>query len=215
MYRKSKNLGLGSVAFHNGTGTAAAMSCNWALADGGVWEGSGLEMPASLAAHAATGKAAFESLEKSGKNTWSATFCGVAPGHSAQLYSYFGIAGAMMAHALGFEDVFVYSLLSTLNSRKSIYTRESGVHEKHWMIRFADMDASPAVSAELKELDGTAKLGLIDLAYSLGDDYLGDAAKMVGIKDADELRRHSQEIARKQLAWIKQAQQAGGVAAKL
>merc|ERR1712070_562924 len=196
-------------------GTAVAMSCNWALADGGVWEGSGLEMPASLAAHAATARAAFESLEKSGKNIWSCTFAGVAPGHSAQLYSYFGVSGAMMAHALGFEEVFVYSLLSTLNNRESIYTRESGEHEKHWMIRFADMDASPAVAAELKELDGTVKLGLIGLAYSLEDEYLGDAAKMVRIKDVDELRRHSQEIAHNQLAWIKQARRAGGLVAKL
>merc|ERR1711865_232176 len=103
--------------------------------------------------------------------------------------------GSMMAYALGFEDVFIYSLLPTLQGRQGVFHRESNANEKHWSIRFADIDTSPAVSAELKDLDGIVQLGLVDQAYSLEDDYLGGAGKMVGIKVPDELRRPSQEMA--------------------
>jgi len=213
MYRKSNILGLGNVAFHNGK--AVAIGCNWDVADGGVWEGSGLEMPASLAAHAALGKAVFGSLEKHGKRTWHCGFYGVAPGHSPQLFSYLGTAGAMMAHALGFEDMITYTLLSALQGREGMYSRESNANEKHTKIRFADVEAPPAVSAELKEMDGIVHYQLVDMSFAIGDDYLTSAAKMVRIKSLDELRRPSQEMARKQVAWINQAQQAGGVASKL
>merc|ERR1712224_837715 len=209
MYRKSNILGLGNVAFHNGK--AVAIGCNWDVADGGVWEGSGLEMPASLAAHAALGKAAFASLEKSGKKQWYCGFYGVAPGHNAQLFSYLGTAGAMIAHALGFEEMFIYSLLSSLQNREGIYSRKSNKDETHWKVPFAEIDASPAVSAELKELDGIIQLAHMSLAYSLEDSYLTGAAKMVKIKTADELRGPSQEMADKQMAWIRQTESAGGV----
>jgi hypothetical protein len=214
MYRKANRQSLGNVAFHQGK--AVAIGCSWDVADGGVWEGSGLEMPASMQAHAAIGKAAFDSLERSGKKQWYCGFYGVAPGHSATLFSYLGTAGAMIAHALGFEEMFIYSLLSSLQNREGIYSRKSNKDETHWKVPFAEIDASPAVSAELKELDGIIQLAHMSLAYSLEDSYLTGAAKMVRIKSADELRRPSQEMADKQVAWIRLTQSAGGmVLAKL
>lgn len=206
MYRKSNLLRMGNIALHNGT--PVAIGCNWAVADGGVWEGSGLEMPASMAAHAAIGQAAFDSLKDHKKKTWYCGFYGVVPGHSAKLFSYLGTAGAMMANVLGFEDLFVYSLLSTLQNREGIYSRKSNANEKHWSIRFADIDTSAAASAELKALDGICQLGLVDMKYSLEDDYLGGAAAMVKIKTAGELRRVSQEMTDKQMSWLKQTQPA-------
>jgi hypothetical protein len=213
MYRKSNVQSLGNVAFHQGK--AVAIGCSWDVAEGGVWEGSGLEMPASMAAHAAVGKAAFGSLQKTGKKTWYCGFYGVVPGHSATLFSYLGTAGAMIANQFGFEDMFIYTLLSSLQGREGIYSRKSNANETHWKIPFADIDASPAISAELKELDGTIQLSTMSMAFSLSDAYLGGAAKMVRIKSADELRRPSQEMADKQVAWIRQTQSAGGIVAKL
>lgn len=213
MYRKSNILRLGNIAFHKGT--PVAIGCNWDVADGGVWEGSGLEMPTSMAAHAAIGKGALDSLGKRNKKIWYCGFYGVVAGHSAALFSYLGTAGAMMANALGFEEVFLYSLLSSLQNREGLYSRRSDANEKHWMVRFADIDTSPAVSADLKALDGIVQLGLIDMGFSLQDDYMGSAAKMVKIKSVDELRLYSQEMSDKQLAWIKQSPSACGIPSKL
>merc|ERR1711937_1070414 len=101
----------------------------------------------------------------------------------------------MMAHALGFEDMFAYTLLPAIQGREGMYSRKSNAKEQHWNVRFADIDASPAVSAELKELDGNCQLQVVDLKYTLQDAYLAGAAKMVRIKGADELRRPPQEMA--------------------
>merc|ERR1711908_200901 len=88
---------------------------------------------------------------------------------------------------------------------EGMYSRKSNANEKHWKVRFADIDdASPAFSAELKELDGTLQLGLINTAWSLGDDDLGGVCKMTRIKNLKALLGPSQEMADKQLAWIKQ-----------
>jgi hypothetical protein len=208
MYRKSNISRMGNVAFHNGK--AVAIGCNWDVADGGVWEGSGLEMPASMEAHAQIGQTAFASLDRHGKKTWYCGFYGVVPGHSATLFSYLGTMGCMMARTLGFEDMFVYSMLPSLQGREGMYSRKSNANETHWKVLFADIDdASPAVSAELKELDGTLALGLSDITFTLEDDYLTGVAKMTRIKGGvDALRGPSQEMADKQLAWIKQTQSA-------
>jgi hypothetical protein len=214
MYRKSNILRLGNVAFHEGK--PVAIGCNWDVADGGVWEGSGLEMPASMAAHAVIGKAAFDELaSNTGRRIWYCGFYGVVPGHNAGLFSWLGTAGAMMADALGFDDFFVYSLLPSLQGREGMYSRKSTDKEKHWSIRFADIDCSPDVSAELKELDGTCQMGLMSIKHTLSQDYLAGAAKMVKIKSVPELEEPAQEAADNQLAWIKQTQSAGRIAAKL
>jgi hypothetical protein len=213
MYRKSNILRMGNVAFHDGK--PVAIGCNWDVADGGVWQGSGLEMPASMAAHAAIGKAAFAELKKTGRKTWYCGFYGVVPGHNAGLFSWLGTAGAMMADALGFDDFFVYSLLPSLQGREGMYSRKSTAQETHWSFRFADVDASPDVSAELKELDGTCQLGLMAIKHTLSQDYMAGAAKMVKIKSVAELAEPAQVAADNQLAWNKQTPSAGGIAAKL
>lgn len=213
MYRKSNILRMGNVAFHEGK--AVAIGCCWDVADGGVWKGSGLEMPASMEAHAAIGKAAFEELAKTGKKTFYCGFYGVVPGHNAGLFAWLGTAGAMMADALGFEDFFVYSLLPSLQGREGMYSRKSTENETHWSVRFADMDASPAVAAELKELDGTCQLGLMSIKHTLSEDYMTGAAKMVKIKSLAELAEPAQEAADNQLAWMRQTQSVRRIAAKL
>jgi len=209
MYRKANRQSLGNIAFHEGV--AVAIGCSWDVADGGVWEGSGLEMPASMQAHAALGKAAFDSLPKSGKKQWYCGFYGVAPKHNARLFSYLGTAGAMVAYAQGFEELFIYSLLSGLQNREGIYSRKSTKDETHWKVPFAEIEASPAVSAELKELDGVIQLAHMSLGYSLEDDYMTGAAKMVKLKTAADLRIPCQEIADRQIEWIRQTESSGGV----
>jgi len=62
MYRKAMLNRLRQVYFHT-SGELVAIGFSWDVATGGVWQDTGLEMPASLEAHAACGKAAFDSLQ--------------------------------------------------------------------------------------------------------------------------------------------------------
>merc|ERR1711865_414174 len=45
-------------------GKSVGLGCCWDYAEGGVWANSGFEMPASLAAHGACGKACFDAVEQ-------------------------------------------------------------------------------------------------------------------------------------------------------
>lgn len=205
MYRKSNILRLGQVAVHKGQ--PIALGCCWDVTEGGVWKDSGFEMPASMAAHAAAGKAAFESLETRSDKTFFAAFYGVAPSHNAALFGYLAISSFMMAKAMGFQDGFQYTLLPTLIGRGG------GVFEKHgtdsenmnWMIKFADVPADSAdVSAELADLDGNLNISLTDLNYALGEAYMARAAGTVRLKTSDDIRRPAQLMARNHVNWLKQ-----------
>jgi len=213
MYRKSNILRLGQVAVHKGE--PVALSFNWDVAQGGVWQDSGLEMPVSLAAHAAAGKASFESLKARG-STFFIAFVGVVAPHPGALISWFGVSSTAMAQAMGFQDLFMFSLIAALKDRAGIYQREQNDFENHWQIRFADIDSgSAAVSAELKQLDKSISCSLIDLNHALGDDYMTAWAATCRMKTADELRQPAELMAKKQLNWLKQTQSTSRVTSRL
>lgn len=201
MYRKSSSMRLGQVAVHKGE--PVAFSCCWDAAEGGVWEGSGLEMPASLAAHAACGKAAFESLTTQSGKTLFCAFYGVLPPHNIALFGYLAVSGVVMAHALGFQDTFQYTFRPTPISR--------GV-----TVRFADVPTDTAgVAADLKELDGNINLFAEDMNYVVGDDCMEKVAATLRMKTANEIRRPAELMARNHLRWLKQAQPANMITSRL
>jgi hypothetical protein len=133
MYRKSNPAGMnmGQVAMHNGEPVALAF--NWDVAEGGVWKDSGLEVPDSLATHYHCGKAAFDSFKVRGK-TFFAGFFGVAPGHNGQLYGYMACSSYMIAHQLGFEDAFQFTLLPTLTNRPAYAKFGTEEENMNWQV---------------------------------------------------------------------------------
>jgi len=215
MYRKSKIMRLGQVAVHKGQ--PIALGCCWDVAEGGVWKDSGLEMPASLAAHASAGLAAFGSLQARSDKTFFAGFYGVLPPHNAQLFGYLAISSLMMAHAMGFQDAFQFTLLPTLLGKTG------GVFSKHgtdaenmnWNMRFADVPANSVVAAELKELDGNLNLSLTDLNYAMGEAYMSRSAATVRLKSSDEIRLPAQLMARNHVNWLKQTQSNSMITSRL
>ena len=214
MYRKSKILRLGQVAVHKGQ--PVALGCCWDIAEGGVWKDSGLEMPASLAAHAAAGKAAFESFERRSDKTFFAAFYGVLAPHNVALFGYLAISSMMMAHAQGFQDAFQYTLLPTLIGRGGVFEKHGTDSEnKNWMMRFADVPADDVVSAELKELDGNLNISLTDLDYATGEAYLTRAAGTVRLKTSDDIRRPAQLMANNHVSWSKQTQSNSMITSRL
>jgi len=215
MYRKSKKLGLGNVALYQGE--PVALGFGWDMADGGAWAGSGLEMPVSMATHAACGKAAFEEFAKreKAKSTFYGGFHGVLPPHSVALFGYLGFSNLCLAHMMGFEDSFQYTLDPSLAS-KSLFTRtdKEAADTVHWPLQFADVPSdSDAARAELGELDGTINLSLTRMGYVMGPDYRKMAAGIVGMK-ANEVFEPSQMIAVNHLKWLRR-RSSGRIAARL
>merc|ERR1711988_2045086 len=134
------------------------------MADGGVWEGTGLEMPPSMEAHAACGRAAFETFaqREKAKSTFYSGFYGVLPPHSVALFGYLGFSNLCLAHMLGFEDSFQYTLVPAL-TKKGLWTEKdtNPADNLTWPLRFADVPSnSDTARAELGELDGTINLSL-------------------------------------------------------
>jgi len=215
MYRKSNILRLGQVAVHKGQ--PVALSCCWDAAEGGVWAGSGLEMPASLAAHAACGKECFAQLPKRGKKTFFAAFYGVDIPHNGQLFGYLGMSSFVMANALGFEDTFQYTLLPTLTGRGLFTEQDKDEADTiNWPTRFADVPtADPAVSAELTELGGNINLSLTRLGYALEPEYMKMAAATVRMQTGDELLRPSQLMGMNHLKWLQQTQSRNIITSRL
>lgn len=215
MYRKSAILGTGNVAMHQGE--PVAIGCSWDIAEGGVWAGSGLEMPASMASHAACGKAAFESFTKreKAKSTFFAGFYGVLPPHSVALFGYLGFSNFCLAHMLGFEDSFQFTLIPALTAKGLFSDKDKAAADTmNWPIRFADVpsDSAPA-RAELGELDGTINLSLTRMGYIMQPEYKKMAAGICGMKAA-ELFEPSQMIAVNHLRWIR-SRAGGRIAARL
>ena len=204
MYRKANILRLGQVAVHKGQPVALGFS--WDVADGGVWKGSGLEMPASLAAHAACGKAAFESLTMRG-DTFFGGFFGVLPPHDGVLFGYLAVSSFMMGHAMGFQDGFQYTLLPTLNKRGGVFGKFGEDDENmNWHVQFAEIaaaDANKDVSDELQELGGTVNLSLTSLNYVMGEEWMARAAATVRLQSSDKIRRPAQFMATNHLNWLK------------
>jgi hypothetical protein len=209
MYRKAKVLSLGQVAVHKGQPVALGFS--WDVADGGVWKDSGLEMPASLAAHAACGKAAFESLKVRGE-TYFAGFFGVLPPHDGVLFGYLACSSFMMGHALGFKDGFQYTLLPTLNKRGGVFDKFGADDDNmNWNVKFAEIaetaEVEGAVSDELRELDGNVNISLTSLNYVMGEEWMARAAATVRLSSSEKIRRPSQLMATNHMNWLKRQTQ--------
>jgi hypothetical protein len=187
MFRKSAKLGMSQVAKHNGK--AIGLGCCWDVADGGVWADSGLEMPVSLSAHAACGKACFDALPKRGRKTLFVAFYGILPPHSAHCFGIMAMSHFAMGQAMGFEDSFQFTLLPTLKGRGVFADERKNDDTHNWAMKFTDVASDKAeVLEELKELGGSINLQLTRTSYNLGEEYMKMGAVTVRMKP-DELRR--------------------------
>jgi hypothetical protein len=218
MYRKAILMRLGQVFLHN-SNEPVALGFSWDVAEGGVWQDSGLEMPASLAAHAACGKAAFDSLQihkRSDKNYFGGFF-GVLPPHNGQLFGIMAVCSFMMAHELGFQDGFQYTLLPTLNKRGGVFGKfGEDADNLNLHLPFAEIDADKAVAEELAEMAGTVNVSLTNLDYAiLGDEWMARCAATIKLKTAEEMRRPSALMCANHLQWLKQIQSTSMITSRL
>lgn len=206
MFRKSSKLRVGQCVVHEGVPIALGFS--WDAAEGGAWQDSGLEMPASLAAHAACGKAALDSLEQRGKTLFIG-FYGVLPPHNGQLFGYLAVAGFMMGHALGFQDGYQYTLLPTLNKRAGSVFEEFGSEDqnKTWHFDFESIaaNADEAVANELRAAPSVVTCSLTNLDFAVAEDseWMARAAATVRMSSAAEIRGPAQLMATSHVEWLK------------
>jgi hypothetical protein len=217
MYRKANLMRLGQVFIHS-SGEPVAVGFSWDVAEGGVWKDSGLEMPVSLAAHAACGKAAFDSLNKRSEKNFFGGFFGVLPPHDGVLFGYLAICSFMMAHELGFQDGFQYTLLPTLNKRGGVFGKFGDERNNmNWHLPFAEIPAADkAVSDELAEMGGTVNVSLTNLDYAInGEEWMARCAATVRLASADEVRRPPQIMATSHLNWLRQTQSQNVIASRL
>jgi len=210
MYRKAMLMRLGQVFLHTASGDPVALGFSWDVAEGGVWKDSGLEMPASLAAHAACGKAAFDSLqpEKRSDKNFFGGFFGVLPPHDGVLFGILAVCSFMMAHELGFQDGFQFTLLPTLNKRGGVFGKFGENDDNlNWHVPFAEIAAEKAVSEELAELAGTVNVSLTNLDYAIdGEEWMARCAATVRLQTTEEMRRPPALMCTNHLQWLRQRQ---------
>lgn len=201
MYRKSAKLGMGQVTKHDGK--VVGLGCCWDINEGGVWAGSGLEMPASLAAHAACGKACFESLPQRGNKTLFVAFYGMLPPHSSHCFGIMAMSHFAMGKAMGYDDAFQFTLIPSLKG-KGVFTDEQSTEQSmNWKMRFADVPSDKSeVLQELNELDGNINLQLTMLDFNLSNTYMKMAAATVRMKTAEEMRVPMQTLSDNHLKWL-------------
>jgi hypothetical protein len=221
MYRKANLLKLGQVVVHQDQ--PVAMGVSWDVAAGGVWQDSGLEMPASMAAHAACGKAAFDSLKANarGKTLFSA-FHGVLPPHDGVFFCHLAVSSFFMGHAMGFQDGFQFTLLPTLNKRAGGVFAKFGPEDQNtqWDFTFNDVadKLDKAVGDELREVGGQISASLTSTNWALngeGDEWMKRAATTVRLPTADDTRRPSQQMATNQMNWARQSQPTNMITSRL
>lgn len=205
MYRKAMLNRLGQVYFHT-SGELVALGFSWDVLTGGVWQDTGLEMPASLEAHAACGKAAFDSLQtkkRSDKN-YFAGFFGVLPPHDGVLFGIMAVCSFMMARELGYQDGFQYTLLPTLNKRGGVFAKfGEDADNLNWHLPFAEIVADKAVSEELAEIGGTVNVSLTNLDYAIvKDEWIARAAATVRLQSGEEMRKPSSLTCNNHLQWL-------------
>jgi hypothetical protein len=189
MYRKCAKLGFGQVSKHDGK--IIGLGFAWDMAEGGVWQGSDLTMPASLAAHAAIGKACFDSIHKNGRNrkTLFVAFYGILPPHSANTFGIMAMSHFAIGGAFGFEDNFQFTMLPALKGKGVFADDKSNEDSLNYSMKFADVPSDKAeVLEELKELDGSINLQLTSTRYNLSDEYMKMAAVTTRIKNPADLR---------------------------
>lgn len=212
MYRKSMVLGLSQVAVHNGQPVAVGFS--WDAAEGGVWKDCGLDMPASMAAHAACGKAAFDSLPRN-ESVFFGAFFGVLPPHNVKLFGILAVSSFIMGNELGFKDGFQFTLLPTLDKRGGSVFAKYGKEEENanWNVSFDEIAAKNegAVSDELLELNGNLNISLSTMEFMMGDEWMGRAATTVRLESAQAIREPSTKSAMTQLNWLKTRSQSANM----
>jgi len=204
MYRKCQIGRSGTVAMYQGE--LVAIACGWDMALGGVWAGSGLEMPASVAAHAACGKACIDYFEqrKRAKSTFFVAFYGVVVPHSVKLFGWLCFSHVYLAEKLGFEDTFQYTLIPTL-TRRYKFSEKDAIQEEGILndtLNFDDVPSDKAgVRAELAEIGGSINISLSSMGYAMSANHKNMVAGIVGMK-VDELCVPADLIATNQLKWI-------------
>lgn len=187
MYRAASKLGLGQVTKHDGK--VVGVGFCWDLAEGGVWAASGMEMPASLAAHGACGAACFDALPQRGKKTLFVAFYGMVPPHSPHCFGIMAMSHFAMGKAYGFDDAFQFTLIPSLKGKGVFTDDKSNEDSLNWKMAFADVTSdNTEVTDELKELEGCINLQLTSLDYNLSDEYVTMAAATVRMKTKEEMR---------------------------
>jgi len=200
-YRKCMPLGMSQVAMHNGE--PVALNTLWDAAEGGVWKGSGLAMPASMEAHAEVGKACFARLDPDDDSRLLfAAFGGVNLPHTGKLFGVMGLMGFYIAKASGFKKSFQYSVLAQsvlARTKKHPNLGENKVHKVLEPVLFADVAAEKAViRAELKELGGVSRLSVSYLSFMTSDFYIPAIASACRATP-EELKEASRGMADRQL----------------
>jgi len=196
MYRKSAKLGMGQVTKHEGK--SVGLGCCWDYAEGGVWANSGFEMPASLAAHGACGKACFDAVDampKRGKKTLFVAFYGMAPPHSPHCFGIMAMSHFAMGKAYGFDEAFQFTLIPSLKG-KGVFTDDKFTEDSmNWKLSFTDVSSeNTQVLDELKDLEGAISLQVTSLDYNLSDEYVTMAALTVRMKKGKEEMRAPMDI---------------------
>jgi len=205
MYRKSSKLGMGQVSKHDGK--IIGLGFCWDLADGGVWEETGLTMPASLAAHAACGKACVDAIHKNGRNrkTLFVAFYGILPPHNPHTFGIMAMSHFAMGESMGFDDAFQFTLLPNLKGKGGVFSdTQSNDNSLNFTMKFSEVPSDRAdVLEELTELDGSINLQLTATKYNLSDEYMKMAAATVRIKDPEVMRRAMDETCANHLKFLR------------
>jgi len=197
-------------------GEPVAIGCGWDLALGGVWAGSGLEMPASLSAHAACGQACFESFEQRKRaSTFFIAFYGVVVPHSVKLFGWLGFSQFYLADKLGFKDCFMYTLIPTLTKRGMLSEKDVVSQETMaYALNFADIPSDRAeVKAELEAIGGTINVSLSNMGYIMSPHHKKTSARVVGMT-SDEMCGPAELIGTNHFNWL-QSQFSGQITSSL
>jgi hypothetical protein len=178
---------MGQVTKHDGK--VVGLGCCWDLAEGGVWAAAGMDMPASLAAHGAIGKACFDALPKTDNKILFVAFYGMIPPHSPHCFGIMAMSHFAMGKAYGYDKAFQFTLIPSLKG-KGVFTDDKFTEDSmNWKMSFADVSSDNAqVLDELKDLEGAINLQVTSLDYNLSDEYVYMAALTVRMKKMEEMR---------------------------
>jgi len=123
----------------------------------------------------------------------------------------------MMAHEMGFQDGFQYTLLPTLNKRGGVFTQFGDKADNmNWNLPFAEIPADGPIAEELAQLGGNVNISLTNLDYAiLKDEWMARTATTVRFKSSDEMRRPASQACTNHLQWLEQAQSKGIITSRL
>jgi len=217
IYRKTLPLGISQVAMYRGE--PVGLNTIWDAAEGGAWKGSGLEMPASMSAHAEVAKASFARLadadaednNDSSMPTVFAAFGGVMPPHDGKLFGKMGITGIMLAKELGYTRSFQYTVLSSLIGRtqNGDAFKRSKVQRTLKPVQFAEIESgSDATRADLKELNGVCRMSVTHTSFMTSNTYMQLTAMSVKADTVEEISVNAIDWSRSQSDILKRCRSA-------